>query len=86
MVSRWCTTLVKYQVRRLVHHPSIVVWSGNNENEQAITQNWFAVTRMDPYTYAVRGVLHAYMFPAPACSLTCTLAGTLLVAGGAGGL
>ena len=24
---------VKYQVRRLGHHPSIVLWSGNNENQ-----------------------------------------------------
>jgi len=41
------------QVSRLIHHPSIILWSGNNENEQAITQNWFTVTRTDPYTYAV---------------------------------
>ena len=24
---------VKHQVRRLGHHPSIVLWSGNNENQ-----------------------------------------------------
>lgn len=27
---------VEYQVRRLIHHPSIIVWSGNNENEVAL--------------------------------------------------
>ena len=29
------------QVRRLQHHPSIIAWSGNNENEDAIAQNWW---------------------------------------------
>jgi len=27
---------VTYQVRRLMSHPSIIVWGGNNENEYAI--------------------------------------------------
>jgi beta-mannosidase len=30
-------------VKRLQHHPSIVLWSGNNENEAAIAQNWYDV-------------------------------------------
>ena len=30
---------VKYQVRRLGHHPSIVLWSGNNENQDIATQH-----------------------------------------------
>uniref|UniRef100_A0A8C5PSX5 beta-mannosidase n=1 Tax=Leptobrachium leishanense TaxID=445787 RepID=A0A8C5PSX5_9ANUR len=34
---------VIHQLRRLKSHPSIIVWSGNNENEVAIAQNWFAV-------------------------------------------
>ncbi|XP_057313763.1 beta-mannosidase-like [Hydractinia symbiolongicarpus] len=29
------------QVRRLQHHPSIIAWSGNNENEAAIAQTWW---------------------------------------------
>jgi beta-mannosidase len=33
-----------YQVKRLQYHPSIVLWSGNNENEAAIAQNWYNVT------------------------------------------
>ncbi|MFB6150258.1 MAG: glycoside hydrolase family 2 protein [Haloarculaceae archaeon] len=32
---------VRYQVRRLANHPSIAVWCGNNENEEA-AQSWFA--------------------------------------------
>lgn len=30
-----------YQVNRLKHHPSIIVWAGNNENEAAISTNWY---------------------------------------------
>jgi len=32
---------VIYQVKRLQSHASIVLWSGNNENEGAIAQNWW---------------------------------------------
>lgn len=32
---------VQYQVRRLHHHPSIILWSGNNENEEALATNWY---------------------------------------------
>jgi len=32
---------VKYQAMRLQHHPSIVVWAGNNENEAALATNWY---------------------------------------------
>ena len=34
---------VLYQVQRLQSHPSIVLWAGNNENEAAVAQNWYAV-------------------------------------------
>ncbi len=34
---------VIYQVKRLQSHASIVLWSGNNENEQAIAQNWYHI-------------------------------------------
>ena len=30
-----------YQVKRLYNHPSIIVWSGNNENEVALRENWY---------------------------------------------
>ncbi|CAH1775715.1 unnamed protein product [Owenia fusiformis] len=30
-----------HQVLRLQRHPSIAVWSGNNENEAALAQNWY---------------------------------------------
>jgi beta-mannosidase len=42
---------VKYQVRRLMHHASIVLWSGSNENESALT--WFPVTRDNRDLYVV---------------------------------
>lgn len=35
------TKEVTYQVRRLKHRPSIVIWSGNNENEKALRQSWY---------------------------------------------
>ncbi|XP_055490764.1 LOW QUALITY PROTEIN: beta-mannosidase [Leucoraja erinacea] len=31
-------------VRRLKSHPSIIIWSGNNENEAALATNWFHVS------------------------------------------
>jgi beta-mannosidase len=34
---------VVYQVKRLQSHASIVLWSGNNENEGAIAQNWYGI-------------------------------------------
>ncbi|XP_041905597.1 beta-mannosidase isoform X1 [Corvus kubaryi] len=41
---------VSHQVRRLKSHPSIILWSGNNENEAALASNWFSIP------YADRGV------------------------------
>ncbi|KAK7148762.1 hypothetical protein R3I93_012947 [Phoxinus phoxinus] len=35
---------VTQQVRRLKSHPSVVIWSGNNENEAAIATDWFNIT------------------------------------------
>ncbi|KAI7805656.1 beta-mannosidase isoform X1 [Triplophysa rosa] len=37
-------TEVTQQVQRLKSHPSIIIWSGNNENEAAIATNWFNIT------------------------------------------
>lgn len=34
---------ILHQVKRLQHHPSIVLWSGNNENEEAVAENWYHV-------------------------------------------
>ncbi|KAJ3613145.1 hypothetical protein NHX12_019397 [Muraenolepis orangiensis] len=34
---------VLQQVRRLKSHPSVVVWSGNNENEAALATDWFGI-------------------------------------------
>ena len=33
-----------YQTGRLSNHPSIIVWSANNENEAALIQNWYGNT------------------------------------------
>lgn len=38
---------ITYQVKRLQHHPSIVLWSGNNENEAAIAEDWYKVPPAD---------------------------------------
>ncbi|KAF5301663.1 hypothetical protein FQA39_LY10710 [Lamprigera yunnana] len=32
---------VKQQVQRLQYHPSIAIWAANNENEVALSQNWY---------------------------------------------
>ncbi|ELK06379.1 beta-mannosidase isoform X1 [Pteropus alecto] len=42
---------VAYQVKRLKSHPSIITWSGNNENEAALMMNWYNidVSHLDIY-------------------------------------
>ncbi|NXY81873.1 MANBA mannosidase, partial [Alcedo cyanopectus] len=42
---------VSHQVRRLKSHPSIILWSGNNENEAAIASNWFSIPSADREIY-----------------------------------
>ncbi|XP_071598687.1 beta-mannosidase isoform X1 [Heliangelus exortis] len=42
---------VSHQVRRLKSHPSIILWSGNNENEAAIASNWFSIPAADKEVY-----------------------------------
>ena len=33
---------VKQNINRLIHHPSIILWSGNNENEMALwDKTWY---------------------------------------------
>ncbi|XP_076638537.1 beta-mannosidase isoform X1 [Colletes latitarsis] len=36
-------------VRRLKHHPSIVLWAGNNENEAALYGNWYGTGAVQIY-------------------------------------
>ncbi|KAM9842549.1 beta-mannosidase [Aulostomus maculatus] len=42
---------VVQQVRRLKSHPSIIVWSGNNENEAALATDWFHIPVSQRPTY-----------------------------------
>merc|ERR1719334_1696574 len=32
---------LRYQIRRLSSHPSVVIYAGNNENEKALRNNWY---------------------------------------------
>lgn len=41
------------QMKRLMHHTSIVLWSGNNENEEALVTQWYEPVKKNPYLYAV---------------------------------
>ncbi|KFM71618.1 Beta-mannosidase, partial [Stegodyphus mimosarum] len=36
---------VTQQVRRLQHHPSLLLWAGNNENEQSISGYWWPAVK-----------------------------------------
>lgn len=42
---------VVHQVWRLKSHPSIIVWSGNNENEAALATDWFNIPIPERPTY-----------------------------------
>ncbi|XP_033967913.1 beta-mannosidase [Pseudochaenichthys georgianus] len=42
---------VLHQVQRLKSHPSIIIWSGNNENEAALATNWFDIPEAEKPTY-----------------------------------
>uniref|UniRef100_A0AAR2LSF2 Beta-mannosidase n=1 Tax=Pygocentrus nattereri TaxID=42514 RepID=A0AAR2LSF2_PYGNA len=51
---------VTQQVRRLKSHPSVVIWSGNNENEAAIADNWFSIPHEQRQHY-VNDYVHLYV-------------------------
>lgn len=38
-----CCPAFTDQVQRLKSHPSIIIWSGNNENEAALATDWFGI-------------------------------------------
>lgn len=40
-----------HQVQRLKSHPSIIIWSGNNENEAALATDWFDIPLSQRPTY-----------------------------------
>ncbi|XP_077156877.1 beta-mannosidase [Paroedura picta] len=45
-------TEITHQVKRLKSHPSIILWSGNNENEAAIACNWFSIPPAEMSLYS----------------------------------
>lgn len=49
-----------FQVRRLKSHPSVVIWSGNNENEAAIATDWFNIPVTMRPLY-VKDYVHLYV-------------------------
>nr|CAH91050.1 hypothetical protein [Pongo abelii] len=42
---------VAYQIKRLKSHPSVIIWSGNNENEEALMMNWYHISFTDRPIY-----------------------------------
>ncbi|XP_053476857.1 beta-mannosidase [Ictalurus furcatus] len=48
------------QVRRLKSHPSVVIWSGNNENEAAIAADWFSIPPAEKPRY-VKDYIQLYV-------------------------
>ncbi|KAL7751733.1 hypothetical protein RI367_002732 [Sorochytrium milnesiophthora] len=44
---------VAYQAARLSYHPSVVLWSGNNENQEALVNKIFPGTGDNPHLYTV---------------------------------
>ncbi|XP_048189499.1 beta-mannosidase [Perognathus longimembris pacificus] len=42
---------VTHQIKRLKSHPSIILWSGNNENEVALMMNWYSINASHLHTY-----------------------------------
>ncbi|KAM4807728.1 beta-mannosidase [Rhinophrynus dorsalis] len=51
---------ITHQMRRLRSHPCIIVWSGNNENEAAIADDWFSLPSYMKDVY-VRDYLTLYI-------------------------
>ncbi|KAF9135047.1 hypothetical protein BGW39_004923 [Mortierella sp. 14UC] len=42
---------VKDQVNKLMCHPSIILWSGNNENQEFMVKGWDKATVLNPYIF-----------------------------------
>ncbi|CAB3979853.1 beta-mannosidase isoform X2 [Paramuricea clavata] len=40
---------VTHQIQRLQYHPSVLIWSGNNEIESSVSQNWYGVKNLTLY-------------------------------------
>ncbi|KAF8940871.1 hypothetical protein BGZ58_004339 [Dissophora ornata] len=44
---------VSDQVKRLMVHPCIILWSGNNENQEFMVKGWDVATVLNPYVFTV---------------------------------
>ncbi|KAF9110346.1 hypothetical protein BGX27_006478 [Mortierella sp. AM989] len=44
---------VSDQVKRLMVHPCIILWSGNNENQEFMVKGWDEATVQNPYIFTV---------------------------------
>ena len=44
---------VRTQVKRLMSHPCLILWSGNNENEEALVNGWYLATKRNPFIYTI---------------------------------
>ncbi|KAF9164312.1 hypothetical protein DFQ26_001595 [Actinomortierella ambigua] len=44
---------VEYQVKRLGGHPSLILWSGNNENQEFMVRGWDKATVENPYIFSI---------------------------------
>ncbi|KAG0259501.1 hypothetical protein DFQ27_004037 [Actinomortierella ambigua] len=44
---------VEYQVKRLGGHPSLILWSGNNENQEFMVKGWDKATVENPYIFSI---------------------------------
>ncbi|ROI93593.1 Beta-mannosidase [Anabarilius grahami] len=61
--THWIQVSIKQgvlEVRRLKSHPSVVIWSGNNENEAAIAADWFNISAAERPLY-VRDYVSLYI-------------------------
>ena len=48
---------IRHQLRRLMHHPSIVLWSGNNENQGIAQGNTDTLRHILDYSVLYDGTI-----------------------------
>ncbi|KAF9923389.1 hypothetical protein FBU30_006545 [Linnemannia zychae] len=61
---------VKDQINRLMCHPSIILWSGNNENQEFMVKGWDKATILNPYVFTILHFQDSNLyFSSPYCGL-----------------